>query len=82
MKIEADKRQDEREANIKEDFTARCQVIAQVHNQKDNASREMENKKADNKAVRDMVKTDLTEGLKRRRDEEAHELAKRQELIR
>lgn len=82
MKIEADKRQDEREANIKEDFVARCQVIAQVHNQKDNASREMENKKADNKAVRDMVKTDLTEGLKRRRDEEAHELGKRQELIR
>ena len=53
-----------------------------MHNQKDNASREMENKRQENKAVRDLVKTDLNEALKRRRDEEAHELAKRQELIR
>ena len=43
---------------------------------------EMERKKQENKAVRDIVKTELDEGLKRRRDEEAHELAKRQELIR
>jgi len=55
----------------------RRKVIDQVHNQKDNANMEMERKKQENKTVRDLVKTDLDEALKRRRDEEAHELAKR-----
>lgn len=82
MKIEANKRQDEREANIQEDYEARRAVIEQVHTQKDNANMEMERKRQDNKAVRDLVKTELDEALKRKRDEEAHELAKRQELIR
>jgi hypothetical protein len=42
----------------------------------------MENKRLENKEIRDEVKREMDEGLKRRRDEEAHELARKEELIR
>ena len=82
MKIESEKRLDEREANLHEDFLARKGVIEAVHSQKDKAHVAMEAKKDANKAIRDEVARDLEEANKRRQDELAFEQAKREELIR
>jgi len=82
MKIESEKRLGERADNKVELLAEKRSIVTQVHTQKDNAGNEMELHRQDNKAIRDEVKRELDEGFKRRKDEDAHELAKREELIR
>lgn len=82
MRKEAASRDGERMKNKVEDKAQRKEIIEKIHAQAGNAMQEMEAKKQDNKAIRDEVKREMDEALKRRRDEEAHELAKREELIR
>ena len=57
-------------------------MIAQVHSNKEAAAEQVILKKQQNKDIRDEVHKDLQEGLKKRADEEAAQLAKRMELIR
>jgi hypothetical protein len=58
------------------------EVIAQVHSNKEAALEQVVAKQMENKAIRDEVHRDLQEGLKKRQDEEAAQLAKKMELIR
>ena len=53
-----------------------------MHSNKEAAAEQVIAKKAENKAIRDEVHRDLQEGLKKRQDEEAAQLAKKMELIR
>jgi hypothetical protein len=82
MKIESEKRIDEREKNLQEDLGKRKDVIAAVHSGKDAARENVAAKQAENKAIRDEVNKELQEAAKRRADEEAVEQAKKTELIR
>ena len=82
MKIESEKRLNERAVNKQDLYQEKKAVVAQVHTQKDNAGHEMALHQAGNKEIRDEVKRELDEGFKRRKDEDAHELRKREELIR
>ena len=82
MRKEANSRDKERMKNKIEDKAQRRNIIEQIHAQAGNAQKEMENKAIENKEIRDEVKREMDEALKRRRDEDAHELAKKEELIR
>lgn len=82
MKIESEKREEERANNMQEDFIKRKGLIEEVHSGKDNARERMVAKQAENKMIRDEVNRELQEAAKRRADELAHEQAKKQELIR
>ena len=82
MRAEMDVMMDERELNIQELINQKKDVIAQVQANKDAAAEQVVQKQKENKAVRDEVHRELQEGLKKRQDEEAAELAKRMELIR
>lgn len=73
---------DEREVKLQELIIEKKEVIAQVQSNKEAAAEQVVLKQQENKAVRDEVHRDLQEGLKKRQDEEAAELAKRTELIR
>jgi hypothetical protein len=82
MRKEAVSRDQERMRNKVEDKAQRKEIIEKIHAQAGNAMAEMEAKRDDNKAIRDEVKREMDEALKRRRDEDAHELARKEELIR
>ena len=72
----------ELEEQVKEDFVKKKEVVEAVLSQKDNALREMERVKEDNRKIRDEVNRDLTEALQRRKDEEEVDRRKKEELIR
>lgn len=72
----------ELEEQNKEDFVKKKEVVEAVLSQKDNALKEMEKVKEDNRKIRDEVNRELTEALQRRKDEEDVELRKKEELIR
>ena len=82
MRHEMDVMMDKREADLAEVMAAKKEVIAQVHSNKEAAHDAVVEKQQENKAIRDEVHRDLQEGLKKRQDEEAAQLAKRMELIR
>lgn len=82
MKIESEKREEEREKNIHEDYERRKALIEEVHSGQDKARQNVQAKQDLNKQIRDEVNRELQEAAKRRADELAHEQAKRQELIR
>jgi hypothetical protein len=82
MRVEADKRQVERNANKADDLEKRKGIISMVHENKEAAAEQVELKKQDNKKIRDEVHREIQEALKKKQDEEAVELAKKTELIR
>lgn len=73
---------DEREEKQQELIAQKKDIIAQVHSNKEAAAEQVALKQQDNKQIRDEVHRELQEGLKKRQDELAAELAKKTELIR
>ena len=59
MKIQSDQRNDEIEANIIEDLGKKKDVIALVHANRDAAANEVQNKKDENKKVRDEIHREI-----------------------
>jgi hypothetical protein len=57
-------------------------VIDQVHSQKDKASLACQTMKDENRALRDQIHKEISDALKRKRDEEEFEHQRKQELIR
>lgn len=82
LKAEMDIKFDEKDAKQKEDFLKKKEVVETVLSQKDNALREMERVKEENRRIRDEVNKELAEALQRRKEEEEAEQRKRDELIR
>lgn len=82
MKQESEIRIDEREEQKKEEFDKRKEIVVAVQSQKDNAMKEMERVKEDNKKIRDEVNKELTEAAQRKKDEMEIEQRKKEELIR
>lgn len=82
MKQESEVRIDEREEQKKEEFGKRKEIVVAVQSQKDNAMKEMERVKEDNKKIRDEVNKELTEAAQRKKDEMEIEQRKKEELIR
>lgn len=63
MKALSDIRLDELEEEKKEEFLKRKEMVGTVQSQKDNAMREMERVKEDNRKIRDEVNKELTEAM-------------------
>lgn len=72
----------EKDNKMREDFQRKKEVVETVLSQKDNAMREMEKVKDENRKIRDEVNKELTEALQRRKEEEEAEQRKKEELIR
>lgn len=81
MKIESHNRLDEREKNLKEEFEKREKIVEQVHSQKDKASEAQESMKIQKREIRDQINKDITDQLKRKKEEEEIEMQKKHELI-
>ena len=81
MKIEAEKRLDERADMLEEEFQKRKGVVEQVHTQKHKASEAVEANKTQKREVRDQINKEITDALQRKKQEEEIELRKKQELI-
>jgi len=82
MKVESSTRLDQREKDAKELFDKKIVVVEQVHSQKDKAYLAVSKMKAENKELRDKINKEITDALKRKRDEEEFEHQRKQELIR
>lgn len=82
MKIESHKRLEEREKNLKEDYDKKLETVTQVHSQKDKAAESYQAMISENRELRNQINKEISEALKRKRDEEENEHRKRQELIR
>mmetsp|Transcript_13678 Transcript_13678/g.21442 ORF Transcript_13678/g.21442 Transcript_13678/m.21442 type:complete len:164 (-) Transcript_13678:506-997(-) len=82
MKVESNTRLDEREKNLKDAFEKKVTVVEQVHSQKDKAHEAMEEKKVENRELRNQINKDITDALQRKREEEEIEHRRKQELIR
>lgn len=82
MKVESHNRLDQREKDAKELFDKKIVVVEQVHSQKDKASEAVAKMKAENRELRDKINKEITDALKRKRDEEEFEHQRKQELIR
>ena len=59
MKIDLEKKMDERAQNLQEDFAKKKEIIIKVGEQKENASIEMAKVVDQNKAIRDEVHREL-----------------------
>lgn len=82
MKIESHKRLEEREKNLREDYDKKLETVTQVHSQKDKAAESYQAMISENRELRNQINKEISEALKRKRDEEENEHRKRQELIR
>lgn len=82
MKIDSNQRLDKREQDLKELFDKKVLVVEQVHSQKDKASEATAQMKSENRSLRDEIHKEIQDALKRKRDEEAFEHRRKQELIR
>ena len=81
MKIESHKRLDEREKNLKEEFEKKVVTVEQVHSQKDKAAEAQEMQVAEKRENRNQIHKEINDAIKRKKEEEEFELARRQELI-
>ena len=77
MKIEATKRLEEREKNLKEEFFKKIEIVDWVHSQKDKAEEASKALREENRDLRNKINKDLTEALQRKKDEEEIEHRKR-----
>ena len=53
-----------------------------IHNQRETAAEKVQDVKVENKRIRDEIHAEITEALERKREEDALELARKEELIR
>lgn len=81
MKIESHTRLDEREKNLKEEFDKKVVTVEQVHSQKDKAAEAQEQIIQEKREQRNQIHKEITDALKRKKEEEEIEHARRQELI-
>lgn len=77
MKIESHKRLEEREKNLKEDYDKKLETVTQVHSQKDKAAESYQAMISENRELRNQINKEISEALKRKRDEEENEHRKR-----
>lgn len=82
MKVESHNRLEQREKNLKEEFDKRIAIVDQVHVQKCKTSEAVQSMKDENRDLRNMIHKEITDALQRKKDEEAVEHARKQELIR
>lgn len=82
MKIDSHNRLDQRDKDAQELFDKKLIVIDQVHSQKDKATEAVTKMKQENRDLRDQINKEITDALKRKRDEEEFEHQRKQELIR
>lgn len=82
MKVESHNRLDQRDKEAKELFDKKVVVVEQVHSQKDKAAEAVSKMKVENRELRDQINKEITDALKRKRDEEEFEHQRKQELIR
>jgi len=82
MKVESHTRLDQRDKEAKELFDKKVVVVEQVHSQKDKAAEAVAKMKAENRELRDQISKEISDALKRKRDEEEFEHQRKQELIR
>jgi hypothetical protein len=82
MKVESLIREDKRVLEKVVDNHIKKELISKVQDQRLVAGDEMDKVKEKNKECRDQVHQDITQALERRKEEDAAELRKREELIR
>ena len=82
IKTLAEIRLEELEEERKEILGKKKEVVEAVQSQKENAAKEMEKVKEEKKKIRDEVNKELTEAMQRKKEEDAIEQKKREELIR
>lgn len=82
MKEESHKRLDQREKNLKEEFDRRLEIVDKVHEQKHKTGEAVQAMKDENRELRNQINKEISEALKRKKDEEANEHRRKQELIR
>ena len=82
MKESANERLEEREKNYQELFTKKIDIVEKVHANREKAGEAVETMKDENRALRDQINREITEALQRKKDEEAAEHKRKQELIR
>ncbi len=82
MKIEAEVRQQEREDLISEDKEQRKAIVEAVQSQKDKAAIEVAKVKEEKKKIRDDINKEISEAMQRKKEEDAIEQRKKEELIR
>lgn len=82
MKVESLIREDQRVHEKVVDHQIKKELISKVQDQRLVAGDEMEKIKEKNKEVRDQVHQEISQALQRRKEEDAAELRKREELIR
>lgn len=73
MKVESHTRLDEREKNLQELLDGKVKIVAQVHTQKHKASEAQQAMKEENRELRNQISKEISEALKRKRDEEEYE---------
>lgn len=82
MKIESHKRLDQRDQDARELYEKKVVVVEQVHSQQHKAAEACEKMKAENRELRDKIHKEISDALKRKKDEEEFEHQRKQELIR
>lgn len=82
MKVESNVRLDQREKNLKEEFGRRVEIVDKVHEQKCKTSEAVQTMKDENRELRNMINKEISEALKRKKDEEEADHRRKQELIR
>jgi hypothetical protein len=82
MKVESLIREDQRVHEKVVDNQTKKELISKVQDQRTVAGDEMDKIKEKNKECRDQVHQEITQALERRKEEDAAELRKREELIR
>ncbi len=70
IKAEMDIKLAEKEVKVKEDWAKKKEVVETVQAQKDNAAREIEKVKEENRRIRDEINKELSEAMQRRKEEE------------
>lgn len=82
MKIDSHARLEQREKNLKEEFGRRVEIVDKVHEQKCKTTEAVQAMKDENRELRNQISKEISEALKRKKDEEEAEMRRKQELIR
>jgi len=82
MKVQRDRREVQMHADKQEDHEKKAAIVEVIHEQKDNAMIEMQRVRHKNKEIRDDVNREITQMMQRKKEEDAVEQTKKEELIR
>lgn len=81
MKVESEIKLDQLDDEKKEDLKVKTELVEAIQDQRYIAAEKVQEVKQDKKKIRDEINTEITEALKRKREEEALDLARKEELI-